>query len=72
MTIEDYRAQARARFGALTPYRLGFMVGLADDDRALCPYEAWHSAQLFDQGHAAGLESRRRAQAALDRLAGMP
>jgi len=64
MTLEDYRCQARERWGVATPYRLGFMVGMADDDTVACPYQsAMHAARLFNLGRLHGKDYRDRHQA---------
>lgn len=62
MTIDEYRDQVRARYYKLTPFRLGYMVGQADDDPALCPYETAHTIELFKAGHKAGKEQKQRQQ----------
>jgi hypothetical protein len=61
MTLDDYRAQARARWGRATPFHTGYMAGLAADMTLRTPRK-WQdeSARLFEQGRSAGLEQRAR------------
>lgn len=60
--IDEYRAKVRERYYKLTPFRLGYVIGEADDERDLCPYETPHTIELFNAGHKAGQESRQRRQ----------
>ena len=63
MTLDDYRRQARARFGSATPFRVGYVAGLAADWTIQWP-PRWtqHMVQLFEAGRAAGMEQRVREE----------
>lgn len=60
MTLENYRTQARERYYHLTPYRLGWVIGEADGDPALCPYERPRTAHVFRQGYLQGRDYRQK------------
>lgn len=59
-SLDEYRAQARERYHHLTPYRLGWVIGEADGDPALCPYERWRTVQVFRQGYLQGRDYRQK------------
>lgn len=60
-TYARYAREVRDRFGSITAYRMGYVVGLDEgQDPAACPYPDARGARLFEQGVAAGHEWRAR------------
>lgn len=64
--VARYAATARSRYGKLTPFRLGIVVG-EQSDAVRVPWTDEHSLRLYREGLEAGADLRRRFDAQADR-----
>ena len=62
---EVHAAEARKKWGRLTPYRLGLVAGLAGDTQEFQPnpYDKERSRTLYARGVDAGMTERARRAA---------